>query len=178
MKRLTLTALVFAALFITGGSVGASGSPDGLSPAGADAGVSAQKECAYEWRRKRIVRWVRRNGRLKRVVRFKRVRVRVCRNVPGPAPNRLGVKAWEFGFTLSAKQVSAGDTIIELNNQGEDAHDLHVKRLDGGDELSAPETEPGWQNRIRLTTAPGDYRLWCSLPNHASWGMDTTFTAD
>ena len=71
----------------------------------------------------------------------------------------------------------AGDTIIELNNQGEDAHDLHVQRSGSDEELSTPETEPGTQSRIRFTTTPGTYRLWCSLPNHASWGMDTTFEA-
>ena len=89
----------------------------------------------------------------------------------------LGVRAWEFGFTLSAKTVEAGDTIIELNNQGEDDHNLHVQPVDGGEELATPDANPGATDRIRLTTTPGVYRLWCSLPNHAARGMDTTFVA-
>ena len=95
-----------------------------------------------------------------------------------PAPARLGVKSWEFGFTLSAKEIPAGDTIVELSNQGEDSHDLHIQRVDGGETLAAPETDPGGINRIRFTTTPGTYRLWCSLPFHAQRGMDTTITVD
>ncbi len=156
--------------------------PAGATPAGpVDGQPSAirAKKCSWEWKRKKVVRWVWRNGVKKRIVRYRPVKVRVCRTIPDPvpAPARLGVKAYEFGFTLSAKNLVAGDTIIELNNQGEDAHDLHVQRTGSDAELSTPETEPGTQARIRLTTTPGTYRLWCSLPNHASWGMDTTFQA-
>lgn len=135
------------------------------------------KKCHWRWKRKKVVKWVRRKGRLKKVIRYRKVRVRVCRTVPVPAPARLGVSAWEFGFTLSAKRIAAGDTIIELNNRGEDSHDLHVQRLDGGEDLATPETAPGKQNRIRFVTTAGSYRLWCSLPTHAVRGMDTTFEA-
>lgn len=174
MKKLLLTALALAVLMTTGSpATGASGGPD----AGSAATASATTECSWEWKRKKVVKWVWRKGKKKRVVRQRKVKVRVCRPVLPPAPARLGVKAWEFGFTLSAKQLKAGDTIVELNNQGEDAHDLHIRRVDGGTELSTPETEPGEQNRIRFTTTPGTYRLWCALPNHAGWGMDTNFDA-
>lgn len=149
--------------------------PFAQQPAGAAAAET--KKCVWVWKKKKVVRWVKRHGKPKRVVRYRKVKVRVCRNMPVPAPSRLGVKAWEFGFTLSAKRIEAGDTIVELNNQGEDAHDLHIQRVAGGAELSTPETEPGDQQRIRFNTVPGEYRLWCSLPNHAAWGMDTNFEA-
>lgn len=144
------------------------------------ASVSASKRCSWKWKRRKVVRWVRRHGKKKRVVKYRKVKVRTCRTVPDPAPelSRLGVRAWEFGFTLSAKAVPAGDTIIELNNQGEDAHNLHVQRSGDGDDLFTPDTDPGQVNRIRFTTTPGTYRLWCSLPSHAVWGMDTTIVVD
>jgi plastocyanin len=177
VKTLALISLVLAASVTLAGPA-AGTPPDGRQTAKSSAGTGAGtgKVCHREWRKKRFVRWVKRQGKLKRVVVVRKVRVRVCRPAPPPDPTRLGVKAWEFGFTLSTTELKAGDTIIELNNQGEDAHDLHVRRLDGGDELSTPETEPGQVNRIRFISSPGSYRLWCSLPNHATWGMDTSVT--
>ncbi len=145
-------------------------------PQAAKASAGEPVTCSREWRRKRIVRWERHHGRKRRVVTHRWVRVRICEPA-SPAPSRLGVKAWEFGFTLSASQVPAGDTIVELNNRGEDSHDLHIQPAGGGIEMSTEETSPGTVNRIRLITSPGSYRLWCSLPGHAARGMDTTFEA-
>ncbi|MCB0869677.1 MAG: hypothetical protein KDB52_02490 [Solirubrobacterales bacterium] len=174
MKRLAFIASLLLGLGLVAGPAAASG-PDQLDPVRPSA--AGEKQCSWKWKTRKVVKWVHRDGRLKRVVRFRKVRVRVCRVVPPADPARLGVKAYEFGFTLSAKSLTAGDTIVELNNRGEDAHDLHIQRVGGGEELSTPETGPGEQNRIRFTTTPGSYRLWCSLPNHAAWGMDTTFNA-
>jgi plastocyanin len=167
VRRLLLIPLVLAAI-----SVAVPASPGTAAPSGADATASV---CKWKWKKKRVVKWVRKAGKKKRVVRVKKVKV--CVPVPPPAPARLGVKAREFGFTLSAKTIRSGDTIVELNNQGEDAHDLHVQRVGGGQEYATPETIPGGIERLRFDTAPGSYRLWCSLPNHATWGMDTTFEA-
>lgn len=175
MKRGLLIGLALAVL-LTALNPGVRASGNAEPATGATA--SGATKCSWEWKRKKQVKWVWRRGKKIRVVRYRLTRVRVCRQIPVPAPARLGVKAWEFGFTLSAKKLRAGDTIVELNNQGEDAHDLHIQRVGGGADLATPETEPGEQNRIRFTTSPGSYRLYCSLPNHASWGMDTSFEAD
>jgi len=150
-----------------------------VDPARGKASTSATTQCSWKWKRKKVVRWVRRHGKKVRIARYRKFRVRVCRTIPDPPPPdpvRLGVKAYEFGFTLTAVQTAAGDTIIELNNQGEDDHNLHVQRLDGGEELATPDTGPGQLNRIRFVTTPGSYRLWCSLPTHAERGMDTRLT--
>ncbi|HMX71544.1 MAG TPA: hypothetical protein PKA56_07300 [Solirubrobacterales bacterium] len=178
MKRLlVLTLLLAAAASSFAIPAGAAGPGASGSLAGGKASAAANQVCAWKWKRKKVVRWVIRHGRKKRIVTWRKVKVKVCREIPPPAPARLGVKAWEFGFTLSAKEVAAGDTIVELNNQGEDDHNLHVQRTDGGEELATPDISPGGVERIRFTTAPGTYRLWCSLPTHAERGMDTTFTA-
>jgi len=169
IRRLLPIGLLALALLVPAGAAG-------TTPPAAASTV----KCHWEWHKKKVKRWVWRHGKKKRVVRVKKFKVRVCRTIPDPVPDpsRLGVKAYEFGFTLSAKEITAGDTIIELNNQGEDAHDLHVQRTDGGEDLAVPETGPGQTNRIRFTTSPGTYRLWCSLPTHAARGMDTTITVD
>lgn len=158
-------------------AAGAVGNGSRVMQAGSGATASTTT-CTWKWRWKKRVRWVKRHGRKRKVVKYRKVRVKVCRTVTPPAPARLGVKSWEFGFTLSAKELQAGDTIVELSNQGEDSHDLHIQRVDGGQELATPETDPGGLNRIRFTTMPGTYRLWCSLPFHAQRGMDTTITVD
>ena len=41
---------------------------------------------------------------------------------------RLSVKAAEYSYTLSRPAVSAGEVIVELNNQGEDPHNLNLQR--------------------------------------------------
>jgi hypothetical protein len=46
---------------------------------------------------------------------------------PEPKPlGRMQVVAREFSFTLSRQAVAAGAVAIELNNHGEDPHDLRV----------------------------------------------------
>ena len=174
MSRPVLTILLMGTAVALGGNQ-AAGSP-GPDLAGPSAGSSAtQAVCTWKWKHKRVHRWIKTDGKWKRVVRYKVKKVRVCRkvNLPDPAPARLGVRAFEFGFTLSATSLDAGDTIIELNNRGEDGHDLHLVRLEGGAEMATPETAPSQTSRIRLVTSPGTYRLWCSLPTHAEKGMDT-----
>jgi plastocyanin len=138
----------------------------------ASASAKAPVATTCSWKAKRVIRKVRRHGRVRRVVRVRRWRV--CRPVPPPAPARLGVKAFEFGFTLSRQSIAAGDTIVELNNRGEDEHDLHLQQIDGGPEYEVGDTAPSTYSRLRLVTEPGQYRLWCSLLDHAELGMDTT----
>jgi plastocyanin len=179
-SRVALAAVLVSGLLLALTPTAMAGpASNGLTATYAGSGATASTTtCTWKWRWKKRVRWVKRHGRKRKVVKYRKVKVKVCRTVTPPAPARLGVKSWEFGFTLSAKEIPAGDTIVELSNQGEDSHDLHIQRVDGGETLAAPETDPGGINRIRFTTTPGTYRLWCSLPFHAQRGMDTTITVD
>lgn len=147
----------------------------GATPAGAASGnpAASTSGCVWKWKKKKVVKKVKRHGKIKKVVRFKKRRV--CVPVKPPAPARIGANAYEFYFILSATSLAAGDTIAELSNRGEDPHDLHISRLDGSAEVSIPETLPSTYARIRFNTEPGTYRLWCSLPFHAERGMDATF---
>jgi hypothetical protein len=86
-------------------------------------------------------------------------------------PARLGVRATEFHFVLSRGSVRAGRAVIQLQNYGEDSHDLRLRRIGGIRTYAIPVTGPGKQASIQLRLLPGRYRLWCSVANHAQLGM-------
>ena len=86
-------------------------------------------------------------------------------------PGRLGVRATEFHLTLSRASVKTGRLLVQLQNSGEDVHDLRLRRIGGTRTYSFPETSPGGRVTLSLRLLPGRYRLWCSVANHAQLGM-------
>jgi hypothetical protein len=88
-----------------------------------------------------------------------------------PSPARLGVSASEFHLVLSRASVKAGRVIVQLQNEGEDVHDLRLRRVGGKRTYRFPVTSPGGRSTVTLRLLPGRYRLWCSLANHAQLGM-------
>jgi plastocyanin len=159
-------------------------------------------DCTWQRHSKRVVRHVRREGKLRRVVRQRRWwscepaaaepalgPAPVASPAPSPAPAapggpdpepdpgiaRLGVKAVEYSYTLSRPSVAPGELIVELDNQGEDAHNLNLQREGGAEPaLEVTETGPLEHRTARFTLTPGTYRLWCSLPTHEEEGMVST----
>ena len=184
----TLAALVFAAL--------AAILPTGTGQLAPDKAEAA--ECVWQRHSKRVVKHVRRHGRLRKVVRKRHWWT--CRPVaaapvaaaptppaPPPAPptepeevaNRLSVKAAEFYFVLSRPSVLAGEVTVELNNRGEDPHNLNLRREgDEGEPLQIPETASEQRVVAKFDLPDGKYRLWCSLPEHEENGMYTTLVVD
>jgi plastocyanin len=94
---------------------------------------------------------------------------------PAPAPaaaTRLGVTAREWSLVLSRTILPAGAAIVELDNLGEDAHNLRIERVDGsGNAFDVPLAESGEVSSGRTTVAPGEYKLYCALPGHEAQGM-------
>ena len=88
-----------------------------------------------------------------------------------PTPARLGVSSSEFHLVLSRPSVKAGVVEIELQNSGEDPHDLRVRRVGGTHTFSIPLTGPGKRRSVSIRMRPGRYRLWCSVADHAALGM-------
>ncbi|HEX3241036.1 MAG TPA: hypothetical protein VHR18_12995 [Solirubrobacterales bacterium] len=152
---------------------------------------------AWKKHHKRVVKRVRRDGEWKRVAWVKRWRT--CARwapapvvappaVPVPAPTptpepqpedpttpRLGVKAEEWSYTLSRPELEAGEVVVELNNQGEDPHNLNLQLADeSGPELSLATIGPGGQSKGKFSVPAGEYRLWCSLDGHEAAGMSAT----
>jgi plastocyanin len=156
---------------------------------------AAAADCSWQRTVKRIVKRVKRHGKVRRVVRRK---VRwLCVPVvappaiasPAPAPpmplapdpepepeaNRLAVQAREFYYVLSRPSVKPGAVTIELNNQGEDPHNLNLLREgDSGEPLQTPETDSLERSVASFDLPAGKYKLWCSLPEHEEQGMTAT----
>ena len=94
---------------------------------------------------------------------------------PKPEIGHLGVKAVEYTYTLSRPEVSAGEVIVELNNQGEDPHNLVLEHEGSADpSLEIPSAPSLSQASARFTLSPGTYRLYCSLYKHEAKGMEAT----
>ena len=86
-------------------------------------------------------------------------------------PARLGVSATEFHLTLSRPSVKAGVVEIELQNDGQDPHDLRVRRVGGSHTFSISLVQPGNRRTVAIHVKPGSYRLWCSVADHQQLGM-------
>ena len=87
------------------------------------------------------------------------------------APARLGVVAREFRFQLSRASLKPGPAIVELDNFGEDVHDLRMRRIGGTRTYAIPETLPHGHAQLKVRLRPGVYRLWCSIADHRARGM-------
>ena len=189
MARPGLVAAVVAAIALAM----VAGGPLAL-PAGA-AGSSPSEGCTWKRHTKRVVKRVRRHGKQRRVSRLKRWWTCQARpdafppepalptspspeappGEPEPQVSHLGVKAVEYSYTLSRPEVSAGEVIVELNNQGEDPHNLKLEREGSADPvLEIPATAAAAQASDRFTLSPGSYRLYCSLYSHEAKGMQAT----
>jgi plastocyanin len=144
-----------------------------------------------------VVKRVKRHGKVRRVVRRKvwwtcvPSSASIVAPAPAPAPpaapspepepeaNRLSVKGSEYYFVLSRPSVKAGEVTVELNNQGEDPHNLNL-RLEGSEAepLQIPETDSLQRSVASFDLPAGKYRLWCSLPEHEERGMATSIVVE
>jgi hypothetical protein len=98
------------------------------------------------------------------------------------SPARLLVTSEEWRLTMSRARVAAGPIVLQLENRGEDPHDLRLRRLNRrgrrvGRTISVPETPPGGLTEIEDSLRRGRWRLWCSLPGHRQAGMRATLRA-
>ena len=88
----------------------------------------------------------------------------------------VGVRATEHAFSLSRPAVRTGRVTFELQNFGEDGHDLKIRKTTGHKTVTIKEIRPGDRARRTLRVTRGRYRLWCSLPGHRQAGMAATLT--
>jgi plastocyanin len=91
-----------------------------------------------------------------------------------PAPTRIGVVAHEFNFVLSRQAVHPGTAIIELDNFGQDAHDLRLQRKGAKHIAGTPVVLAGGHFELKVKLVKGRYTLWCSLADHRARGMVAT----
>jgi plastocyanin len=168
----------------------------------AGAGAATPEGCAWQRHAKRVVKQVKRHGRVRRVRRLKHWWTCDSRPVASPPPatapvlpvepatdalpheeppksegpaSHLSVKAVEWSYTLSRPEVASGEVIVELNNQGEDNHNLKLQREGSAEPpLVVPEAAPDEHTTAGFNLPAGTYRLYCSLFEHDAKGMHAT----
>jgi hypothetical protein len=104
--------------------------------------------------------------------------------VPAPKPTpkpkplaRMQVIAREFSLTLSRGTLAKGIVAIELDNFGQDPHDLRVERADSPSTgFSFTLAKPRTVSSKKLTLSPGQWKLYCTLPGHEALGMSARVT--
>lgn len=88
-----------------------------------------------------------------------------------PPPARMLVNADEFFLNGSRRAGPSGLWRIQLRNNGEDVHDLAVRRPDGTAIATIPLIFPDAVGAVRVRLRPGSYRLICTISDHEARGM-------
>jgi plastocyanin len=91
-----------------------------------------------------------------------------------PAPARVQIVAREYSYALSRLHVKSGEAILELDNFGEDAHDLRVQRIGSKHVARLGKVPAGKYADLTVHLPPGRYSLWCSIADHRQKGMHAT----
>jgi plastocyanin len=154
-------------------------------------------ECTWQRHSRRVVKHLRRHGRVRRIVIVKHSwsceetpAAPVVAPTPTPAPpvippvqpepeaNALSVTSRDqaaYSYTLSRPQTKDGELTVELNNQGEDPHNLNIQLASGeGATYKIAKTEPSEHQVASFDLPAGTYRLWCSFMTHDEKGMHAT----
>ena len=95
---------------------------------------------------------------------------------PGTYPTRTNVDLTdirEWTVRPSYRILAAGPIDFNVNNRGEDDHNLTV-RDDKSRELGKIDLAPGDVGTLTVTLGLGTYTLYCSLPDHEAAGMKAT----
>jgi uncharacterized cupredoxin-like copper-binding protein len=79
------------------------------------------------------------------------------------------VVAREWSLVLSRSTLPAGRALVQLQNFGEDAHNLRIESASTA--LDVPLAEAGEVQEADGTLPAGDYKVYCALPGHESAGM-------
>jgi len=95
---------------------------------------------------------------------------------PGTYPTRTNVDLTdirEWTVRPSYRILAAGPIDFNVNNRGEDDHNLTV-RDDRDRDLGKIDLAPGDVGTLTVTLVLGTYTLYCSLPDHEAAGMKAT----
>ena len=81
------------------------------------------------------------------------------------------VNAADFLFNGSRKAGPSGKWRLQLRNNGQDEHDLRIRRADGKVIARMGVVNPGGLGTITVRLKPGTYRLFCGIADHEALGM-------
>jgi plastocyanin len=94
---------------------------------------------------------------------------------PAPLPRRLGVDEKEYSVYPTHNPVRSGRVEFHVTNFGMDAHDFSIRNT-AGSVLSSTPLGSGEKAIVTVKLAPGQYTLFCSLPDHEALGMHARLT--
>jgi uncharacterized cupredoxin-like copper-binding protein len=98
------------------------------------------------------------------------------RTVTTRAGGSVTVTAREYSFDPNRVAVSGAGTVrIVLRNDGDLAHDIHLRR-GGKDVGGTPSFAPGGTKSVSLRLKPGTYEMLCTVGDHAQLGMKGKLT--
>ena len=97
---------------------------------------------------------------------------------PPPKPlARLQVVAREWSVVPSKLTVPAGRVVVELDNLGQDPHDLRIERAnDPAAGFDFTLARAGTRETQSLQLGAGTWKLYCALPGHEALGMSALIT--
>ena len=91
-------------------------------------------------------------------------------HLPSP-PARMLVYADEFFLNGSRRAGPSGLWRLQFRNNGEDDHDLRIRRAGGGIVGWSRIVRPAGLQTIQVRLKPGRYTLFCSISDHEARGM-------
>lgn len=106
--------------------------------------------------------------------------VLLCMTAGGDAKTRstsVGIGEREFRISVYRKHILPGKVRFNIENYGEDAHDLRVvgpsaAGVTGAIRGTSPEVKAGDRHTLKVTLRKrGLYKLVCTLADHESRGM-------
>ena len=93
---------------------------------------------------------------------------------PAPAGTAVGVAVDEFTITPYRRSVPPGLVRFNIENLGEDGHNLVVVGPKGSRKGASPEVEAGGLYTLPVKLKrPGRYRLICTAADHLERGMSS-----
>jgi uncharacterized cupredoxin-like copper-binding protein len=82
----------------------------------------------------------------------------------------ITVRGTEFRFDMSANSAPAGTVVFHVMNVGTEVHDFAIAGQ------KTPTINPGEQATLTVDLAAGSYAYACTIGEHASFGMQGSFT--
>jgi uncharacterized cupredoxin-like copper-binding protein len=74
-------------------------------------------------------------------------------------------------------RLPAGSITFAVTNAGARQHNFEIEGQ-GIDEVLAQNLQPGESDTLTVELAPGEYRVYCPVGNHAGQGMELTLTVE
>jgi uncharacterized cupredoxin-like copper-binding protein len=89
----------------------------------------------------------------------------------GPDTHTVDLSAADFKFNPSEVTLKRGDVTFKLTNDGQAPHALEIEDVNGQDEETEGEVQPGDSQTLTVNMPPGTYEFYCPVGNHKEMGM-------